>query len=77
MTILTCSHTIILCDMFILNQAACTRNLITDFSRLVYSAMRNYSLILIFLLWWWVYRRGYELVANGLVEFAVWSVQCS
>ena len=47
MNILTCSHTITLCDMFVLNQRPCTGNLIIGFLRIIYFLeMRNCSLIL-------------------------------
>ena len=47
MNILTCSHTITLCDMFVLNQRLCTGNLIIGFLRIIYFLeMRNCSLML-------------------------------
>ena len=47
MNILTCSHTITLCDMFVLNQRPCTGNLIIGFLRIIYFLeMRNCSLML-------------------------------
>ena len=47
MNILTFSHTITLCDMFVLNQRPCTGNLIIGSLRIIYFLeMRNCSVIL-------------------------------